>query len=874
MKPTAPLALALCLTLPLASFAQQPAQQPTAPFTDPANLAGQRVAPLNGHELPIDGGDNHAALGLAQLLRRLNTRASILNIVAHPDDEDGGMFTLYSRGLGARVADLALTRGEGGQNFVTSDFEDALGLIRTQELLANDRYTGVSQLFGTEVDFGFSKTREEAFQKWTHQRVLYDAVRAIRIIRPLVITATFIGNVTDGHGQHQVSGEIAQEAFKAAADPTVFPDMIRQGILPWQALKVYARVPFATIDSKGVYDYATNEYVPARFTNYVTGRVTTTKPNADVTVPEGTTDPLLTAAAASPSDIPSTLAANPSEQLSYLQFARIGLGLQRTQISRDMRLPVSGMHNSGYTLYGSVLCNAPATARFPLKNSVILSEAKDPCILPAAAVPSGYSSNTARPGAPSSTDGLTVGQGGLSFAVANDRSPQPHLQSATLSETRTANTSAFQSEARTAKNSVILSEARTVHTSAFQSEARSGKNSVILSEGRSPQSKDPCILPAAALPSSSANTSNTPQNLSSRLKSARTGVPIGRSLPKWGGIADVAERPATPPASPQPSEVSSTAPTSFPADNQVPRGFSLGSHGPSPNPRFSPQGMPSSTPEPAPTARPITAQGEALGNHKEESQRAESPIQDPTPETQPNFFTGIDTSIEAIATLAPNAPPFLHTQLAHLQAQIATATRDFNPANPSTIAPTLAAALHTTDDLINRIDHTTIDRLQKENVLHELRIKRVQLNDALALALGLHLDATNSTPTGADISERTHINVDTTLSESAPVSAQLNNETLQLEPPSKPANGLYQSPMTYGDTFLHQGTKQSAKLELAPEFVNTITQPYFTRDNIEQPVYQLRNPALRNAPQTPAPLTAWATVTYQGAEITLGRIVH
>ena len=86
------------------------------------------------------------------------------------------MLTLYSRGLGARVADLSLTRGEGGQNAMTADFGDALGLIRTQELLSSDRYPGITQFFGTEVDFGFSKTKQEAFAKWTHQRVLYDAV--------------------------------------------------------------------------------------------------------------------------------------------------------------------------------------------------------------------------------------------------------------------------------------------------------------------------------------------------------------------------------------------------------------------------------------------------------------------------------------------------------------------------------------------------------------------------------------------------------------------------------------------------------------------------------------------------------------------------
>ena len=170
----APVALAplLAATAPALLCAQAPTPftvpQPTGKFTDPANLAGERVRPRNGRELPIDGGlsangqpDN--ALGLAQMLRRLNTRASLMLIVAHPDDEDGGMLTFYSRGLGARVAILTLNRGEGGQNQMTGDFEDALGLLRTQELLAADRYFNVDQMFGTEVDFGFSKTKEEAF---------------------------------------------------------------------------------------------------------------------------------------------------------------------------------------------------------------------------------------------------------------------------------------------------------------------------------------------------------------------------------------------------------------------------------------------------------------------------------------------------------------------------------------------------------------------------------------------------------------------------------------------------------------------------------------------------------------------------------------
>ena len=146
-------------------------------------------------------------------------------IVAHPDDEDGGLLTYLSRGLGVRATLFTLTRGEGGQNVMTGDTYDALGVIRTNELLRADEFYGAKQLWGTEADFGFSKTQEESFARWGHDRVLYDAVLAVRRERPQVIVATFVGAVSDGHGQHQVSGEIAQEVFKAAGDPNVFPEV-------------------------------------------------------------------------------------------------------------------------------------------------------------------------------------------------------------------------------------------------------------------------------------------------------------------------------------------------------------------------------------------------------------------------------------------------------------------------------------------------------------------------------------------------------------------------------------------------------------------------------------------------------------------------
>src|SRR5579884_871233 len=218
--------------------------------------------------LPIDL--DRGAAGLSRYLAELRTRASILMITAHPDDEDGGLLAYQTRGVGARGALLTLTRGEGGQNAMSMDLYDELGLVRTQELLTADRYYGVDQYWGRVIDYGFSKTREEALDKWGYERVLSDVVRVVRMTRPLVITSVFVGAPTDGHGNHQVAGQMAQEAYLAAGDPNRFPEQIREGLRPWKPLKVYCRVPFFEPTKQGtIYDYATDEYVPLRFFDYV-----------------------------------------------------------------------------------------------------------------------------------------------------------------------------------------------------------------------------------------------------------------------------------------------------------------------------------------------------------------------------------------------------------------------------------------------------------------------------------------------------------------------------------------------------------------------------------------------------------------------------
>jgi len=201
-----------------------------------ASAQAPAIAPGPADPLPQDSG----AAGLKEMLLRLHTTARLLQTTAHPDDEDGGMLTLESRGKGASVLLLTLNRGEGGQNKVGSNLFDVLGVLRTLELTAADKYYGVEQRFTRVADFGFSKNADETFQKWQgHDIALGDMVRVIRTFRPDVLVPRFSGTDRDGHGHHQASSILAREAFRAAADPNRFPDQIKEGLLPWQAKKLY-----------------------------------------------------------------------------------------------------------------------------------------------------------------------------------------------------------------------------------------------------------------------------------------------------------------------------------------------------------------------------------------------------------------------------------------------------------------------------------------------------------------------------------------------------------------------------------------------------------------------------------------------------------
>jgi LmbE family N-acetylglucosaminyl deacetylase len=187
--------------------------------------------------VPVAPAYNQGAIALAEQVAGIGNTMRVLMIGAHPDDEDTRLLTWLARGRHVETAYLSLTRGDGGQNLIGNELGEALGVIRTEELLAARRIDGAHQYFARAYDFGFSKTAAESFSHWPHDSLLRDVVTVVRAFRPQVIVAVFSGTPRDGHGQHQVSGILAKEAYEVSGDTLAYP--VAQFGRPWAALKFY-----------------------------------------------------------------------------------------------------------------------------------------------------------------------------------------------------------------------------------------------------------------------------------------------------------------------------------------------------------------------------------------------------------------------------------------------------------------------------------------------------------------------------------------------------------------------------------------------------------------------------------------------------------
>jgi LmbE family N-acetylglucosaminyl deacetylase len=181
---------------------------------------------------------DEGATGLGLAMRRLPVSGRVLYVTAHPDDENNGVLVALRRGRGLETALLTVTRGDGGQNEIGPELFQAIGILRTEELMALHRYDGARQFFTSAYEFGYSFSVEETFEKWGREEILRDVVRTVRLFRPDVILTLSL-EAPGGGQHHQAAAQLARDAFRAAADPGRFADQIQQGLRPWQARKIY-----------------------------------------------------------------------------------------------------------------------------------------------------------------------------------------------------------------------------------------------------------------------------------------------------------------------------------------------------------------------------------------------------------------------------------------------------------------------------------------------------------------------------------------------------------------------------------------------------------------------------------------------------------
>src|SRR5437588_1390898 len=179
-------------------------------------------------------------VSLYQALLDLQNPWTVMCVAAHPDDEDGTSLIVMLRKYGAHSVSLFSTFGEGGQNAIGPELYEELGAIRARETMAAAEIQGSEPHFLGLKDFGYSKTRDEAFRFWGHEEGLRRMVLEIRKLRPDVIITNH-STTTNDHGQHQATALMVVEAFDAAADPNKFPEQLKDGLTVWQVQRLFVR---------------------------------------------------------------------------------------------------------------------------------------------------------------------------------------------------------------------------------------------------------------------------------------------------------------------------------------------------------------------------------------------------------------------------------------------------------------------------------------------------------------------------------------------------------------------------------------------------------------------------------------------------------
>ncbi len=159
-----------------------------------------------------------------------------LAIVAHPDDMEYGASSAVARwtSQGKEVAYLLLTRGEAGINSLSPQEASA---IREREERESAMVVGVN-------DVDFLEYRDGVIEYSLALR--QDLARIIRIKKPQVIITinyhlTFSGG-TLNMADHRWTGLAVLDAARDAGNRWIFPELLKDGLGPWDGVRMVINV--------------------------------------------------------------------------------------------------------------------------------------------------------------------------------------------------------------------------------------------------------------------------------------------------------------------------------------------------------------------------------------------------------------------------------------------------------------------------------------------------------------------------------------------------------------------------------------------------------------------------------------------------------
>ncbi|HTO93646.1 MAG TPA: PIG-L family deacetylase [Bacteroidota bacterium] len=228
-------------------------------FPVPAVIALLMAVTCRAQEQPAD---------VRQALLDIASDGVLMDLSAHPDDEDGATLAYYRMKYGVRTYSILFTRGEGGQNEKGPELYEELGVLRSRETREAGAVLGTEVHFLNFMDFGYSKTATETFAKWGgEEEAISRLVYVIRKYKPDVLFTNH--NPIDGHGNHQAVAITAIAAFDLAADSTYRPGQLREpGVTLWQPRKLFFRA-FGRFESAADVSNDINAVDPGRGMTYL-----------------------------------------------------------------------------------------------------------------------------------------------------------------------------------------------------------------------------------------------------------------------------------------------------------------------------------------------------------------------------------------------------------------------------------------------------------------------------------------------------------------------------------------------------------------------------------------------------------------------------